>query len=154
MTFVFNRALPFVITLIIGTGLGNIFGIHEPARPRFDAHRARCSKQSNIEAVDVPPLSDFSTKLEILDQPNTRYTRDALENNVGGVVALLVRFNADGTTTVVKRLKTLPYGLTEDAERVADHTLFAPATVHGSPVSETREMNYIYTPLVSQIRQH
>lgn len=145
MTSWIKRALPFIITLIVGTGLGNIFGIHKPATSGGDTRRARCAKQRSFDNASVSPHNNGSTQLKILYQPSTRYTPEALKNQTTGVVKLLVRFKADGTTTVVERLFTLSDGLTEDAERVAEQTRFTPATVDGTPVTEMKVMNYIYS---------
>ncbi len=144
MTCMLKRALPFMMTLIVGTGVGSIFGFHsEPTNssspPRFmSAHhdgggdyRHKCSGNS--------------TELNITYEPNTSYTAEALRNETTGVVTLRVRFGADGEATVLERLNTLPNGLTEEAERVLERTQFTPATIDGQPVSVEKDMNYIFT---------
>ena len=143
MTCLIKRALPFIITLIVGTGLWSICGSDKRSSRTVERLGTRVVSQLSVEKVELP-LRDAVTTLEILDVPSTHYTPEALKNQTTGVVTLLVRFNVDGSTTVVGKLQTLPYGLTEDAERVAEQTHFTPATVDGRPVEETREMNYIY----------
>ena len=153
MTHLLRRALPFIITLIVGTGLGNIFGIQNPATSTHATRRARCAKQPRFEINGVGRGDRQVTGVKIMYQPKTQFTPEALRNQTTGVVTLLVRFNADGTTTVVERLSTLPDGLTEDAKRLAEHTSFTPATVDGKPVQETKEMNYIYSLRDNQINE-
>ena len=133
MTCLLKRAVPFIITLIIGSGLGSIFSFQSPSS------KTVISRGDGIVNQFVDHLTDShsKTELEIFFQPTRRFTREALENETTGVVTLLVRFNVDGTTTVLKRLHTLPDGLTEDAERVAGQTSFTPATVDGRPIVAT-----------------
>jgi hypothetical protein len=88
----------------------------------------------------------------ITNQPEARVMVIALEHKTAGVVQLRVRFNADGTTTVLERLATLPDGLTEEAERIAENTTFTPETRDGEPVSVVRDMSYAFplSPIVSR----
>jgi len=144
MTFVLNRALPFVIALMIGTGLGNIFGFHKPA----SRTHPRCGRMSverlNDETVESTSSNNV-THAKILYQPSTHYTPEALKHRTHGVVRLKVIFGVDGTTTVWERFSTLPDGLTEDAERVARETRFSPATIDGIPFVDTEVIDYIYS---------
>lgn len=142
-TTLMKRALPFLITLVIGMGLGNIFSFQRNATRHGGVSGYRLRQHRSVETCQRHAPNE-GTQLKILSQPNTRYTPQALKNRTAGVVALVVRFNADGTTTVVNRALTLPDGLTEDAERVAEQTRFVPATIGGQPVAVSMEMNYIY----------
>jgi hypothetical protein len=146
MEYLVKRGLPFIITLIVGTGLGSLFGFHKP-EPNRRAMSSRCAgERLNVASNDM-------NQLKILYQPNTRYTPQALKNKTTGVVTLEVQFNSDRTTTVVERISTLPDGLTEDAERVTQQTRFTPAVVNGVPVTETKVMNYIYSLADREINQ-
>ncbi|MBV9210824.1 MAG: energy transducer TonB [Acidobacteria bacterium] len=148
MTCFLKRALPFMLTLIIGLGLGSIFGFNSSGttsnnlsgfklEPRHYRYRGSC--RSRAWNRDATPLA-------ILFQPSVRYTPEALQHKTTGVVELRVSFNADGTTTVLDRLKTLPDGLTEEAERVAERTVFTPEKSNGEAVSVVREMSYDFFP--------
>jgi hypothetical protein len=86
-----------------------------------------------------------STPLIIKFEPNTRLTEAARRNKTVGVVELLVRFDADGKATVVDHLLTLPDGLTEEAERAAERTIFEPATINGKPYSVTEVRQFIFS---------
>ena len=152
MTCFVKRALPFALTLFVGTGLGSIFGFNStPKKTNATSapdERIHTLTERRSGCPDSYRRRDYvgeSTPLNIRYQPNTSYTRVALKNETTGVVRLLVRFNEDGTATVVSRLSTLPDGLTEEAVRVAERTQFDPETVNGQPVAVTKEMNYIFS---------
>lgn len=146
MTSLLKRALPFVLTLIAGTGLGSIFGFNSSTpKTTSGSPSGTVERRYSCPSQRRRAFQSDSTPLKITFQPNTRYTPEALKNKTTGVVQLRVRFNADGTTTVVERLSTLPDGLTEEAERVVERTQFTPATINGEPVSQTKEMNYIFS---------
>jgi TonB family protein len=151
ITNLLKRALPFALTLIIGTGLGSILGSdRSTTKTNYSHSRApfvRSVYRSGTGGGEYRHRRGFndSTPLKIIFQPNTRYTSEALKNKTTGVVQLLVRFDEDGTATVVERLSTLPDGLTEEAVRVVEQTKFNPATVNGQPVPVTKEMNYIFS---------
>lgn len=132
-----KRILPFMMTLIIGAGLGSVFGVHRTARGGGGPGHYRHTFKREIACGSTP--------LRVLSQPEKRYTPEALENQTTGVVKLLVRFNPDGTATVIEQISTLPYGLTEEAVRVAEQTRFIPATLNGQPVAQDKEMNYIFS---------
>lgn len=136
LIFMMKRALPFLITLIVGALLGNIFGFQRTANRQECSNHFFAHKRTH-RYVAAP--------LRILYQPETRYTPEARKNRATGVVKLLVRFDPDGTATVVERLTPLPYGLTDEAVRVAEQTRFIPATANNQPVAQTNEMNYIFS---------
>jgi hypothetical protein len=146
MTCFLKRALPFMLTLLVGIGLGSVFGFNHSGT----------TTTNNFSGFNLEPrhyhsgcrgrrLADYTTPLDITFQPNVRYTPEALKRQTTGVVQLRVSFNADGTATVLDKLSTLPDGLTEEAVRVAEHTEFTPEKVGGTPVTVVREMNYIFT---------
>jgi hypothetical protein len=140
-----KRALPFTLTLLVGSGLGSIFS---GASPRADnraqtmtaAYVARtysCGAHRRAAAASTPLIVTF--------EPNTRLTEAARRNKTTGVVELLVRFGADGKATVVDHLTTLPDGLTEEAERAAERTAFKPATINGEPYTVTEVRQFIFS---------
>ncbi len=152
ITNLLKRALPFALTLIVGTGLGSVFSSNSsPTKTTYSATSVRSPYRSGggsgggVGYTHRRRSFDDSTPLKIIFQPNTRYTSAALKNKTTGVVQLLVRFNEDGRATVVERLSTLPDGLTEEAVRVVEQTEFNPATINGQPVPVMKEMNYIFS---------
>lgn len=141
-----KRALPFTLTLIVGSGLGSIFS---GASPRSQSNvittlttrsYSCASRQRKGNAVTAP-----STPLVVTFEPNTRLTEAARRNKTTGVVELLVRFGADGKATVVDHLTTLPDGLTEEAARAAERTAFRPATINGKPYTVTEVRQFIFS---------
>lgn len=141
-----KRFLPFMLTLVVGLGLGSLFqqGRSAPARYTtrlYSEHRCRTSDsyQYRRSAADSTPLS-------ILFEPPTSMTAAARSHETYGVVQLLVEYGADGNARVIDRLWTLPDGLTEEAERVAVRTQFKPETRNGVPVTVTRTQEYYFHP--------
>ncbi|MBV9959663.1 MAG: energy transducer TonB [Acidobacteria bacterium] len=154
-TFV-KRVLPFMLTLLVGTGLGSVFGWRSSTTQtqpnvtestyRYERRYGCSSRYRRTYSGGIEGRAEgASTPLVIRFQPNTRYTPEALEHKTTGVVQLRVRFNADGTATVLERLSTLPDGLTEEAERVVERTQFTPETINGEPVAVTKDMNYVFS---------
>lgn len=140
-----KRALPFTLTLLFGSGLGSI----------FSGTTTRTATQSNVTTTTTRTYScashrrsssfGESTPLIVTFEPNTRLTEAARRNKTVGVVELLVRFDADGKATVVDHLTTLPDGLTEEAERAAERTVFRPATINGKPYTVTEVRQFIFS---------
>src|SRR5215210_6210553 len=138
-----KRALPFLITLLVGTGLGSIFSSTSPQNNRVTATALTQTRHYGCRSRNRAVVAE-STPLIVTFEPNTRLTEAARRNKTVGVVELLVRFDADGKATVVDRLTTLPDGLTEEAERAAERTTFKPATINGKPytVTELRQFSF------------
>jgi hypothetical protein len=141
-----KRALPFTLTLLVGSGLGSIFSGASPRPERSNVTTTTvtrtysCGAHRRREAVAAD-----STPLIVTFESNTRLTEAARKNRTTGVVELLVRFGADGKATVVDHLTTLPDGLTEEAERAAERTAFQPATINGKPYTVTEVRQFIFS---------
>ena len=134
-----KRFLPFMLTFVIGLGLGSLFG-YGYQRPQYTARlyaENSCRHRAHYSFAPRDVASD-STPLAILFEPRTHMTTAALRHQTYGVVQLLVEYGADGQARVMERVTTLPDGLTEEAERVAAQTQFRPATINGAPVSTTK----------------
>lgn len=142
-----KRALPFTLTLLVGSGLGSIFSgastQNSSQLTTIQVERKYNCAQRHRARAGVGPATT-STPLIVTFEPNTRLTEEARRNKTTGVVELLVRFGADGKASVVDRLQTLPDGLTEEAERAAERTAFRPATINGKPytVTEVRQFTF------------
>lgn len=148
MTYFLKRGLPFILTLMVGVGFGSIFGFHSSKTSTMDNSSGFSWERHHHHYRSGCRGKDFSntTPLVITNQPEARVMLIALEHKTTGIVQLRVRFNADGTTTVLERLDTLPDGLTEEAERIAENTTFTPETIDGEPVSVVRDMSYPFFP--------
>ncbi|HVG33140.1 MAG TPA: energy transducer TonB [Pyrinomonadaceae bacterium] len=142
-----KRALPFTLTLLVGSGLGSIFSGASPrsqssvtTTTTLTTRSYSCAERHRARAAAAE-----STPLIVTFEPNTRLTEAARRNKTVGVVELLVRFGADGKATVVDHLTTLPDGLTEEAERAAERTAFRPATINGKPYTVTEVRQFIFS---------
>jgi Gram-negative bacterial TonB protein C-terminal len=140
-----KRALPFVMTLLVGLGLGSIFSsTSQQQNNRASATTTQATRRYGCSVRNRAAVAE-STPLIVKFEPNTRLTEAARRNKTTGVVELLVRFDADGKATVVDRLTTLRDGLTEEAERAAERTIFDPATINGRPYSVTEVRQFIFS---------
>jgi Gram-negative bacterial TonB protein C-terminal len=142
---ILKRALPFIVTLLVGTGLGSIFSGASPHNnPSPGTVTSQTTRRHSCGMRKRAAVAE-STPLIVTFEPNTRLTEAARRNKTTGVVELLVRFDAEGKATVVDRLTTLPDGLTEEAERAAERTIFKPATINGKPYSVTEIRHFIFS---------
>jgi hypothetical protein len=134
-----------MLTLVVGLLLGSLFR-PQHARPQFTTrlyveNSYRRTTTTRTLTLDEPSAS---TPLAILFEPPTRMTPDALRHQTYGVVELMVEYGADGHARVIDRVTTLPDGLTEEAERVAESAQFRPRTFNGVPVSTTLVQSYYF----------
>ncbi|HYO90572.1 MAG TPA: energy transducer TonB [Pyrinomonadaceae bacterium] len=135
-----------MLTLIIGLGLGSLF---QSRNWRGQSRRNSCGyterhRSTTADTLVMKYRASDSTPLAILFEPSTRMTAAARRNQTYGVVQLLVEYGADGKARVLSRVTSLPDGLTEEAERVAELTQFRPETRGGEPVSVTRVQSYYF----------
>ena len=72
-----------------------------------------------FERPAQPPL--------ILYRPPAVYTNTALKHGVKGIVQLRVNVDSDGNVSKIEPVKTLPYGLTNEAIKSAKRIQFYPA---------------------------
>ncbi|MGH9898815.1 MAG: energy transducer TonB, partial [Pyrinomonadaceae bacterium] len=127
----YKRVLPFLATFIIGAALGHVANI---GKLRLGSHYRACpgshffsyvSAPSRFKGVTIPP--------QILSVQEAKYTNEAYQRGVIGVVRLRVTFDRSGQVTEVVPLTQLPAGLTENAIRAAEGINFIPARSAGVP---------------------
>ena len=146
-SYFLKRALPFTLTLVVGAALGGLFNFVNPfgARPTA-ATRAESVRARNAYAYSYSRRNYARTTPAVtIYEPNTKYTREAWERGITGVVRLRLMIDASGSVTKVETVDGLPYGLTEEARKVAWETKFSPATVNGERVSVTQDVDYIFS---------
>ena len=141
-----KRALPFMLTLLVGSGLGSIFSHTSAPRQSSSTVATTITTSRHSCGMRTRAVVAESTPLIVNFEPSTRLTEAARRNKTTGTVELLVRFGADGKATVVDQMTTLPDGLTEEAERAAERTLFTPATINGTPYSVTEVRQFVFSP--------
>lgn len=139
-----KRFVPFMLTLIIGLGLGTFFQSGH-TRTQFQT-RLYIDHNHSLTTVPTKFTQTYGTEsvmpLAILFQPPTRMTGAARRNNTHGVVQLLIEYGADGKARVIDYIKTLPDGLTEEAVRVAELTQFKPQMLNGEPIPVLQIQSY------------
>jgi hypothetical protein len=102
------------------------------------------SDKSNAE----PPFyrdNEVTTKVEVVRTVQPRITTAAQIAQVKGIVVLLAILDADGAVRDILPVQTLPYGLTDEAMRVARQISFKPATKDGRVVSQLMHLEYKFT---------
>ena len=78
----------------------------------------------------------------ILAKPEPQYTEEARRNQMMGTVVLRVVFSSSGEVTLIRAIRTLPFGLTERAITAARRIRFVPAMRRGRPVSVYMQLEY------------
>jgi TonB family protein len=102
--------------------------------------------QKEEETCSEPVYSpkQVSRKAKIIDMPNPAYTEEARAKGISGTVVLSLVLCRTGKVTDIKVLKSLPYGLTENAVESTRQIKFEPAEKDGQAVSQRilREINF------------
>jgi len=78
--------------------------------------------------------TSVDTKPVPLNRPRPRYTESARANGVQGSVLVRVLVDEDGNVKLIRVIRGLPDGLTEEAITAARQTKFKPAMKDGKPV--------------------
>ena len=109
----------------------------------FSTHYSRPGSKPQ-DAADPGQPAPNTTRVQILEKPRPEYTDQARNNLVEGEIRLLVGFDADGTIGHILVLRTLGYGLDQQAVRAARRIKFVPATVDGKPVPTVMQVLYSF----------
>jgi hypothetical protein len=122
--FVGNITTPRIIYIhkeqCEGLGFTNCKGEHWHFNPIKEAEKEVDILSNN--ALESLPNRSF----KILAQPRAEYTEEGRNNNVNGVVRLVVEFLSSGKIGKVKVISGLPFGLTEKAIEAAKKIKFIP----------------------------
>ena len=86
--------------------------------------------------------NEVEQKARLLSKPEPKYTEDARRNGITGTVMLRAVFSSSGEVVQIQALRTLPYGLTEQAIVAARQIKFVPAAKSGQPVSVAMQLEY------------
>ncbi|MBI4750785.1 MAG: energy transducer TonB [Acidobacteria bacterium] len=79
---------------------------------------------------------------QITSQPKPGYTDEARQSCIVGKVVLAIEFREDGTIGIIRVVRSLGYGLDEQAIAAARHIRFRPAMKDGQPVTMTRRVEF------------
>jgi TonB family protein len=161
MMNVVKRALPFLITLIIGVFLGSLF---KSAVTRYELKAGgysysngsgyrggRCPQHKYSRDYLREERTSEATSPMILFKPAPTYTDAARQNGFEGTVKLLVEYRANGKVGEIKVLEEQPYGLTEEAIEAASGIIFNPAMKDGETVTVTKEEEFHF-PITAKSR--
>ena len=85
---------------------------------------------------------EVDQKAVIISKPEAQWTEKARRENVKGFVLLRGILAASGKVEDVEVLEGLPYGLTEEAIKVAKKIKFSPAMKDGKRVSMYQKLSY------------
>jgi TonB family protein len=86
-----------------------------------------------------------TTKARILKKPIHSYTEQARREQESGNVILKFVLAADGTVKYIRPVKSLKYGLTEQAIKAAKGIKFEPATMCGRPIPQFAQIEYNFS---------
>lgn len=87
-----------------------------------------------------PNIPDFRHR--IISQPTPHYTDEARKAHIVGKVVLSVEFRADGTIGNIRLLRSLGYGLDEEAIVAARQIKFHPALKNEKPMTYTSRVEF------------
>jgi TonB family protein len=150
MMSVLKRALPFILTLLVGVAVGSWLKRADNTA-RTGVGEQSCKMRKRQVMMTPPPASmdvevfaakDVTRKAIIRHKPQPHYTSEARHNSVTGTVKLRMLLAADGTVRDIVPLTTLPDGLTEQAVEAARNIEFAPALKDGRAVSQYVTVEY------------
>ena len=96
------------------------------------------------DQVTAYEIKEVDVKAEITAKKLPGYTREARRVGVEGIVALKVLLLGDGKIGRIRVVRRLPYGLTENAIRVACEIKFKPAMKAGQPVAQWLSVQYAF----------
>jgi TonB family protein len=114
---------------------------NEDYRCTDDGTLAHLLDRDQITAYEI---KEVDVKAEITEKKLPGYTKEARRVGVQGIVALKVLLLADGKIGRVRVIRRLPYGLTENAIRVACEIKFKPAMKAGQPVAQWLNVQYAF----------
>lgn len=86
--------------------------------------------------------SEVEQRARILSKPEPQYTEEARKNMLSGTVMLRAVFASSGEVVQIQAMRTLPFGLTEQAIVAARRIKFVPAMKGGQPVSVAMHLEY------------
>jgi TonB family protein len=91
----------------------------------------------------IEPMT-ASLRPTILYREKAKYTEEARQNKIQGVVMLQVVFNVNQQITDIRVIRGLPDGLTEKAIEAAKKIRFNPAVKNGAPVSVRGQLEFSF----------
>ena len=100
--------------------------------------------ENEVESEDVFSAKMVDTRVIFHSKPKPGYTLEARRNRKQGFVILKLTLSANGSTSRVRVLRGLPFGLTESAIKAACKLEFNPAVKNGQMVSQWVTAEYVF----------
>ncbi len=97
----------------------------------------------NLDVIAKPDPNQ--TSIDITSKPRASYTDRARNAGVSGTITLLVGFSEDAKIKNIMVIKSLGFGLDQEAIRAAKGIKFKPATKDGKPVSVVKMIQYSFS---------
>ena len=116
---------------------------NEEYRCTDDGTLARIIDKEN-EGETIFTAKTVDVRAEVTEKPRPGYTREANRAGVQGYVILRVLLTSAGGIGRIRVVRRLPYGLTENAIRVACKIKFKPAMKDGKQVSQWLDVDYTF----------
>ena len=119
--------------------------------PSDGADKQSITGEGNGNGKDGSGLAEKNSKepgtsgLVLVARPRPPYTDSARQNQEQGTVILRVTFTKNGSIGTVSVVKTLEFGLTEQAIAAARRIVFLPAKLGNVNVSVVKQVEYKYT---------
>lgn len=140
-SFLLKKALPFMLTFVIGAALGSfigLFGGSETSSAVGRYRRGECDRGRRERRMRRHNLVAESKPLAIFHTPDALYY---IPGTGTKSVRVKVTFGADGKVQQVEHLQPLlPAKMLEAVERAARQIEFSPETLDGVPVTVEKEV--------------
>jgi len=102
--------------------------------------------QSQATSSNPSKSSHGTAPLRIISKEQPEYTEEARRRGIKGTVILSAVFTLDGQVTDIRVIRSLPYGLTEQAIEAAKRIRFEPAIRDGEPMSIRTKIEFDFKP--------
>ena len=111
-----------------------VFAPNPPASSMAQSEDPKDKKPAPTTPSEIQGIS-LSLRPKITYREKAKYTVEARDNAIHGMVALSIVFRSDGSISDIKVVTGLPYGLIQSAIEAARKVRFEPAIKDGQPVS-------------------
>lgn len=129
---------------VIDNKENNLLTNPDPSSPK----KILPSNTNDSSTADPNTLSSSTQGLKqvaIIQKMKPRYTEQAREQGVEGIVLLSAVFRKDGTITDIKVLNSLAYGLDEEAVKAAAQIKFTPGQKDDKPVHVRARLEFTFS---------
>ncbi len=110
----------------------------------FYANWAEVKRRAPSESPQPVPIS-VSLRPTITYRERAKYTQEALDAGIAGIVLLLVTYSAEGELKHLLVIKGLGYGLTQSAVEAARKIKFTPAVKDGKPITVIGQIEFNFS---------